>query len=207
MDITPKTPWKERRIKSGSFLDRKLSADILKVRRKHDSNIREIEKRTEYSAFMVAVCLLGALVLMVVFCRVSHAQEINLDIISVIESSGNNMAYNFKSGATGQYQITETALKDYNKHARENELTELNLSDMYEPKYAYMVSNWYLNEHIPDLLWDYGIPDTITSRLIAYNYGIGNLRKWFKHGCHWNKLPLETRHYIQRYFKELKGDD
>ena len=76
MEITPKTPWKERRIKSGSFLDRKLSADILKVRRAHDSNIREIEKRTEYSAFMVAVCLLGALLLMVVFCRVSHAETI-----------------------------------------------------------------------------------------------------------------------------------
>ena len=76
MDITPKTPWKERRIKSGSFLDRKLSADILKIRRAHGNNIREIEKRTEYSAFMVAVCLLGALVLMVVFCRVSHAETI-----------------------------------------------------------------------------------------------------------------------------------
>ena len=203
MEITPKTPWKERRIKSVSFLDRNLSADILKVRRAHDSNIREIEKRTEYSAFMVAVCLLGALLLMVVFCRVSHAEDINLDIISVIESSGNNMAYNFKSGATGQYQITETALKDYNKHARENGLTVMEMSWMYEPKYAYMVANWYLNEHIPDLLWDYGIPDTITSRLIAYNWGIGNLRKWFKRGCHWNRLPLETRNYIKKYYKEL----
>jgi hypothetical protein len=207
MDITPKKPWKEKRIKSGSFLDRKLSADILKIRRAHDSNIREIEKKTEYSAFMVAVCLLGALLLMVVCCRSCHAQEISLDIISVIESSGNNMAYNFKSGATGQYQIIKSCLNDYNKHATENGFTLLNLTDMYEPKYAYMVSNWYLNEHIPDLLWDYGIPDTITSRLIAYNWGIGNLRKWFKRGCHWNKLPLETRHYIQRYFKELKGDD
>ena len=207
MEITPKTPWEERRIKSGSFLNRKLSADILKVRRKHDSNIREIEKRTEYSAFMVAVCLLGALLLMVVFCRVSHAEEINLDIISVIESSGNNMAYNFKSGATGQYQITKSCLNDYNKHAAENGLTLLNLTDMYEPKYAYMVSNWYLNEHIPDLLWNYDIPDTITSRLIAYNWGIGNLRKWFKHGSHWNQLPKETRNYVIKYFKELKGDD
>ena len=78
MDITPKTPWKERRIKSGSFLDRKLSADILKVRRAHDSNIRDIEKRTEYSAFMVAVCLLGALVLMMVCAKGCHAQEIPL---------------------------------------------------------------------------------------------------------------------------------
>ena len=76
MDITPKTPWKERRIKAGTIADRKLSADILKIRRAHGSNIREIEKRTEYSAFMVAVCLLGALVLMVVFCRVSHAETI-----------------------------------------------------------------------------------------------------------------------------------
>ena len=78
MDITPKTPWKERRIKSGSFLDRKLSADILKVRRKHDSNIREIEKSTEYSAFMVAVCLLVALLIMVVCCKGCKAQEIPL---------------------------------------------------------------------------------------------------------------------------------
>jgi hypothetical protein len=43
--------------------------------------------------------------------------------------------------------------------------------------------------------------------LIAYNWGIGNLRKWFKRGCDWNKLPLETRNYVIKYFKELKGDD
>ena len=78
MEITPKTPWKERRIKSGSFLDRKLSADILKVRRAHDSNIREIEKKTEYSAFMVAVCMLLALIMMVVFSGKAHAETIPL---------------------------------------------------------------------------------------------------------------------------------
>ena len=78
MDITPKTPWKEKRIKAGTIADRKLSADILKIRRAHNSNIREIEKRTEYSAFMVAVCLLGALVLMMVCCKGCKAQEIPL---------------------------------------------------------------------------------------------------------------------------------
>ena len=160
-----------------------------------------------YSAFVVIGSILLAMALIIGLAGKAHAQEINLDIISIIESSGNNMAYNFKSGATGQYQITKSCLNDYNKHAAENGLTLLNLMDMYEPKYAYMVSNWYLNEHIPDLLWDYGIPDTITSRLIAYNWGIGNLRKWFKRGCHWNKLPLETRNYVIKYFKELKGDD
>ena len=77
MEITPKTPWKERRIKSGSFLDRKLSADILKVRRAHDSNIREIEKRTEYSAFTVAICMLLALVMMIVFSGKAHAETID----------------------------------------------------------------------------------------------------------------------------------
>ena len=160
-----------------------------------------------YSAFVVIGSILLAMALIIGLAGKAHAQEINLDIISIIESSGNNMAYNFKSGATGQYQITQSCLNDYNKHAAENGLTLLNLTDMYEPKYAYMVSNWYLNEHIPDLLWDHNIPDTITSRLIAYNWGIGNLRKWFKHGCHWNKLPLETRNYVIKYFKELKGDD
>ena len=98
MEITPKTPWKERRIKSGSFLDRKLSADLLKVRRKHDSNIREIEKRTEYSAFMVAVCLLGALFLMVVFCRVSHADTIQPERLA-------NAIYRAENSKTFPYGI------------------------------------------------------------------------------------------------------
>ena len=78
MEITPKTPWKEKRIKSGTIADRKLSADILKVRRAHDSNIREIEKRTEYSAFMVAVCMLLALVMMMVCAKGCHAEGIPL---------------------------------------------------------------------------------------------------------------------------------
>ena len=62
MEITPKTPWKERRIKAGTIADRKLSADILKVRRDHDSNIREIEKRTEYICFYGGSLLAGGFV-------------------------------------------------------------------------------------------------------------------------------------------------
>jgi len=94
MEITPKTPWKERRIKSGSFLDRKLSADILKVRRPHDSNIREIEKRTEYSAFMVAVCLMGALVLMMVCAKGCHADTIQPErLANAIYRAENSKAF------------------------------------------------------------------------------------------------------------------
>ena len=204
MDITPKTPWKERRIKSGSFLDRKLSADILKVRRAYDSNIKEIEKRTEYSAFMVAVCLLGALLLMVVFCRVSHAEEIKLDIIADIESSGNSLAYN--NGHVGLYQISQGVLTQYNFDTQGGS-DDVKLQDMYIPKEAVWIADWYFNKKIPEYLKAYKIPDTISSRIITWNWGIGHLRKWFKRGCHWNKLPLETRHYIQKYFKELKGDD
>ena len=207
MEITPKTPWKERRMRAGTKAERKLSADILKVRGKHDSNIREIEKRTEYSAFMVAVCLLGALVLMVVFCRVSHAEDINLDIIADIESGGNPLAYNRESGATGEFQITPILLKLYNANHDDGYHFKYSMDDLFNSYYAVLIAKWYLNEKIPDYLIRYRIPDTITSRLIAYNWGIGHLRKWFRNGCHWNKLPLETRHYIQRYFKELKGDD
>lgn len=207
MEITPKTPWKERRIKSGSFLDRKLSADILKVRRVHDSNIKEIEKRTEYSAFMVAVCLLGALLLMVVCCRSCHAEDINLDIIADIESGGNPLAYNRESGATGEFQITPILLKSYNANHDDGYHFKYSMDDLFNSDYAVLIAKWYLNEKIPDYLIRYRIPDTITSRLIAYNWGIGHLRKWFKHGSHWNQLPKETRNYVIKYFKELKGDD
>ena len=166
MDITPKTPWKERRIKSGSFLDRKLSADILKVRRQHDSNIREIEKNTEYSAFMVAICLLGALLLMVVFCRVSHAEDINLDIIADIESGGNPLAVN--GGHVGEYQISQGVITTYNEETKyASTYFPITLEDMYIPLYAHDMAEWFINRKIPSWLNYYGIPDTTTNRIIA----------------------------------------
>ena len=66
----------DRRKKDGTIEDRKLSADIIRIRRESDRNIREIEKKSEYSAFMVAVCILLALGLVVLCGHKAHAETI-----------------------------------------------------------------------------------------------------------------------------------
>ncbi|GAH18133.1 unnamed protein product, partial [marine sediment metagenome] len=47
----------------------------------------------------------------------------------------------------------------------------------------------------------YDIPDTVATRLGAYDWGIGNLRKaWEKYGENWsNYAPGETQDYIIKY--------
>ena len=119
MDITPKTPWKEKRIKAGTIADRKLSADLLKVRRKHDSNIREIEKKTEYSAFILAFCLLGALFLMVVCCRSCHAETIEGYSINTWAEAIHHAEGNDNYGILAHYKHTSyrQACKNTVKHA------------------------------------------------------------------------------------------
>jgi hypothetical protein len=82
MQITPKTPWRkgmpDRRTKEGCRQDRKLSADILRINREHDRKIQEIEKPLEHNAFVLAVCLLTALFILVLWPHKAHAESIPL---------------------------------------------------------------------------------------------------------------------------------
>lgn len=143
--------------------------------------------------------------ILILLCSVkAHAEDINMDIIADIESSKNPLAYNKESGAVGEYQITDGVIRTFN--AEYNPNFEYQLYLMYQPDYAFTVANWFINTKISSWLNYYDIPDTTTSRLIAYNWGIGHLRKWFKRGSHWNQLPKETRNYIKKYYKELKGN-
>lgn len=116
MEITPKTPWKERRIKSGSFLDRKLSADILKVRRAHDSNIKEMEKRTEYNAFMLAGCVLVALVLMCCCAKGCKAYT-DQDAINAVIGEAEGEGYNGMLAVSGAIRNRGTLHGVYGLHA------------------------------------------------------------------------------------------
>jgi len=58
-----------------------------------------------------------------------------------------------------------------------------------------------MNTNIPRMLSYFNIPDTIETRLAAYNWGIGNLKKSYaKHGNDWiNYAPQETQNYISKY--------
>lgn len=206
-DLSKKQAWKkgdkDRRIKCGSQLDRKLSADILRTNREHEYRVRKIERDNEQPAFILAVCVLTALLLLLV-CTKSHAEEVNLSIIADIESSNEPLAYN--NGHVGEFQISEGIIDTFNEECHKNDNDcgiIMKLSDMYIPLYAHEMANYFINSKIPQWLDYYGIPDNITTRLIAWNWGIGHLRKWFKNGSKWNKLPYETRNYIKKYFKEM----
>ena len=113
--------------------------------------------------------------LLVVFClcciaQCAHAEDINLDIIADIESGSNPLAYNKESGGVGEYQITEGVLTDYNYRIQGGS-DNITIKDMYIPEEAIWIAKWYFNTRIPKMLNAYHIPDTIISRIIAWNWG------------------------------------
>ncbi len=136
------------------------------------------------------------LALLLIGCGIlpAFSQDVNIDKIIQIESSGNPNAYNATSGAIGLCQITPIVLKEYENRFQ----SPLFLSDLYNPSINKAIGSWYLNDRIPQMLKAYKIPDTIDNRLACYNEGIGNLRK--------GKMPKETRNYIKKYHKLERGD-
>jgi hypothetical protein len=62
------------------------------------------------------------------------------------------------------------------------------------------VAKWYFGK-LEGYLKHYNIPVTDEHLLAAYNWGIGNLRKWYEAGADPSKLPSETRGYIEKYQK------
>ena len=123
----------------------------------------------------------------------SSIDEVNIERIIIIESSGNPYALNERSGARGLMQITPICLKEWNN---EN-LDKYTLDDLYNPVINKRIGTWYMNEKIPTYLWAYNIKDTIENRLIAYNWGIGNLRNYVNGKL--KNLPYETKRYIKKY--------
>lgn len=139
----------------------------------------------------------------------AHAQDVDMAKISMIESSNEPLAFN--NGHVGLCQISQGVVSSYNDDMNLVPSTpryvtdygtylKFNLEDMYSERINLFIGKYYMNWKIPRYLKYYGIPDTVTSRIIAWNWGIGHLRHWFKNGSQWRKLPLETRNYIRKYF-------
>ena len=140
---------------------------------------------------ILIVWLIGVLFyfLLVLPCS---AQEIDINAIIQIESSGNPLAYNKRSQARGLMQITPICLDDYNGNG--GVIFSVRTEELFDPKINIMIGKWYLNYRIPQMLNYYGYPDTIENRLIAYNAGISFVVKGWA-------LPKETRDYIKKYRK------
>jgi soluble lytic murein transglycosylase-like protein len=136
------------------------------------------------------------------FVGVAKPEDVDMEAIIVIESNGDANAYNVRSQARGLCQITGICLKEWNLgHLRD----QYSLDDLYNPGINLKIATWYMNKKIPRYLDYYGIPDTVETRLIAYNWGIGRLRSAMRAGdFSLDALPSETRQYIKKY-NELTG--
>lgn len=128
---------------------------------------------------------------------------INLDIIAEIESSNNPKAYNKKSGAVGMYQITPICLMDYNRFFIKQEYKYLLQNQMYEPILSRNVADWYFHTRIPELLRYYKFDVTVYTTLLAYNWGVGNMIKFFRHSS--GQIPEETVNYVRKYMSLIGG--
>lgn len=133
--------------------------------------------------------IISLLLVCLLVCGVCHAEEviIDMDKIMIIESSGNTLAYNKRSGARGLYQITPIVVREFNSYNG----TRYTNEDMFDPQKCGRVAYWYMNERITGLLRHYKVPDSIKARLWAYNAGIRAVIL--------NNMPFETRLYIQKY--------
>ena len=124
--------------------------------------------------------------------RAEGETKVDMNKIYSIESNNNPKAKSGK-GAIGIGQILD-ALKDWNNLKPKEKYTA---QDMYDAAKNKKVAEWYMNERIPQMLRAYKIADTVDNRLIAYNFGIGNLK---------NKKPLpkETIDYLKKYHAKEK---
>lgn len=124
---------------------------------------------------------------------------VNIPAIMQIESSNDPLAYNKRSGARGIMQLTAIAWKDviyryprlsvydYKKFAFNKEVNIL-----FGKHYFQVLKQYFINSNIPV---------TEINLIIAYNWGIGNLIKWYRNGKIVKNLPKETKNYIQKYYQ------
>jgi len=123
--------------------------------------------------------------------------DIDMEKIKQIESSGNAEAVNNNSGARGLYQITPIVLKEWNQDHKNEQYTE---EDLFNAAVNTKIAKWYIKKITEHYLPHYKIPVTIDNVLIAYNWGIGNLRKYVKGDA---ELPQETVDYVAKYKGEI----
>ena len=95
-----------------------------------------------------------------------------LPIISEAESTNRDWVIS-RDGGYGRYQITAPVLADYNINNKTNYM----LMDMLFPQESELVVRWYL-DWLNNYLTKYGYKDDNIRILVAYNWGIGNFRKY-----------------------------
>ncbi|MGK0705124.1 transglycosylase SLT domain-containing protein [Yokenella regensburgei] len=124
-----------------------------------------------------------------------------LDAIMMTESSGNPLAYNSKSGATGAYQFMRGTAIDLGLRV-DNQIDE-----RLDPEKSRAAASIYMSRLVSRYNGNLG------DALMAYNWGMGNVDQWIKQGRgdgytdkngKWRSLPQETKDYTGKVFGNLK---
>ena len=172
---------------------------------KDNLNYKDIFKHLPVSR-MIQIILFAWLIgmfVVVVFVGSARADEIDINAIIQIESSGNPLAYNKSSQAVGLMQITPIVFKEFaESDSGWKEFKPIinfgdhrNIGILYDADTNVAIGKWYLNRIANRYLKGKG---SIEDILICYNWGYGNWRK-YKAGK--VGLPKETRDYIKKYRK------
>jgi hypothetical protein len=129
------------------------------------------------------------------FARVTIIPKVmDMDVIVSIESSGDPDTPDSPSGARGLCQIMPKTWAECTKRMGVDWSFEV---DAHDPVKSLAVGTFYINKRIPQMIKYYKLPDTFKSRIIAYSWGIGNLRKYDAGKV--KELPKETSDYINKY--------
>lgn len=129
------------------------------------------------------------------------AVKIDINKIIFIESSGRANAVSGK-GASGLMQVMPATWGEIvNKlgHGRDPAWTFE--KGKFDREKNIAVGGYYMNVEIPRLLKSFGVPDTVETRLAAYNWGIKGVKDAYsKLGDQWlTAAPMETQSYVRKY--------
>lgn len=159
-------------------------------------------RKSDRKALILAVVLSVAVILALwgICSKAMGAEVIDMHAIMLIESGGNPYAINYETECYGLYQISKICLKDINQIKK----GWYSVDDLLNPKINTYIAHWYFFERLPQLLKHYKIPITEITLIASYNWGIGNVVKWYKKGAHLMEFPSETINYIKKYKKLAK---
>lgn len=133
------------------------------------------------------------------FSSLNVADEVDMECLGKTETNGNQFSYNIAGRAIGICQITEVCLNDYNEF---NPWNQFCMYEMFNPIKNYRVAHWYLH-FVEILAYKQLIKVKVDDLLIAYTWGPGRYRDWYKRGKKNQDLPGEVRRYLKRYHQYL----
>ena len=119
---------------------------------------------------------------------------IDLQAIKAIESSGNPFAFNARTKCYGLFQISEVCLQEFNQLEKK----QYQPRDLFDPAINEEIADWYF-QRLQYMLSYYDVKVTVATLIASYNWGIGNVVRWYRSGARPEALPAETRDYIDKY--------